>query len=118
MNITQILKARGDNCHYNEIMQTLAGFPAIVYGNNDDLGGMNGGALSWDLLKGAMRDNRVFLYGGTWPAPYTLSFIEAMMTGIPIVSIGKELANNVAAVPTSERLDFFEIPDIIQNGVN
>jgi len=119
MNITQSLKARWDNCHYNQIMQAMNGFPAIVYGpGNDNLGPLNGGDMPFELLKGALRDNRVFLYGGTWPAPYTLGFIEAMMTGIPIVSIGPQMASDIPAVPPQERFDFFEIPQIIKNGVN
>lgn len=119
INLTQSLKARLHNCHYNEIMQVLAGFPALVYGTgNDDLGPLNGGSLPYELIKGALRDNRVFLYGGTWPAPYTLAFIEALMTGIPVVSIGSKLASEIATVPPQERFDFFEIPQIIQNGKN
>lgn len=119
MNLTQSLKARYHNCHYDQIMQIVNGFPALIYGNgNDDLGPLNGGALSYDLIKGALRDNRVFLYGGTWPAPYTLSFIEALMVGIPIVSIGPELAEKIPTVPISEQFHYFEIPDIIQNGKN
>jgi hypothetical protein len=119
MNLTQSLKARAFNCHYDEVMQILSGFPALVYGTgNDDLGSLNGGSLSYDLIKGALRDNRVFLYSGTWPAPYTLGFIEALMTGIPIVSIGKNLAEKIPTVPQSEQFDFFEIPRIIENGVN
>ena len=35
-----------------------------------------------------LRANRAYLYTGTQPASYTLGLIEAMMTGIPIVSIG------------------------------
>jgi glycosyltransferase involved in cell wall biosynthesis len=38
-----------------------------------------------------LRRSRVYLYTGTQPASYTLGLIEALMTGIPIVSIGPEL---------------------------
>ena len=118
INITQTLKGRASNCHYDQIMQIINGFPALIYGTgNDDLGPLNGGSLSYDLIKGALRDNRVFLYAGTWPACYTLSFCEALMMGIPVISIGSELAENVFAT-TSDKFDYFEIPHIIENGVN
>jgi len=42
--------------------------------------------------------------------------MEAMMTGIPVVAIGSELAN--AIVPQNERWDYYDIPTIIKNGSN
>jgi hypothetical protein len=39
-------------------------------------------------MKAWLRNVRVYLYTGTQPASYTLGLIEAMMTGIPVVSIG------------------------------
>ena len=119
VNFTQSLKGRANFCHYNDIMTILEGFPAMVYGEgNDDLGPLNGGNLPYDLMKGAMRDNRAFLYAGTWPACYTLSIMEAMMTGIPVVSIGKDLAERIDAIPEPERMAFFEVPNFIENGIN
>jgi len=51
---------------------------------------MNGGKLEYHEMKREMRDNRLFFYGGTHPASYTLAFMEAMMTGMPIVSSRKK----------------------------
>jgi hypothetical protein len=117
VNFSQSLKGRGIFCHYNHIMQMIDGFPSMIYGSgNEDLGPLNGGEVPYDLFKGAMRDNRVMVYGGTWPACYTLSLIEGMMTGIPIVAIGADLAQKLP--DGVEFMDFYEIPDIIQNGVN
>ena len=39
-------------------------------------------------MLGWLRRARCYLYTGTQPASYTLGLIEAMMTGIPVVSIG------------------------------
>lgn len=115
INITQSLKGRRDFCHYDEITELLAGFPAKVYGTgNEDLAELNGGELPYEYLKGKLRDARVYIYGGTWPACYTLSLIEAMMTGIPVVAIGEKHAN----VEKFEQLDFYEVSDIIKNGIN
>ena len=117
INFTQSLKARRNFCHYDDIMKITDGFPTVIYGpGNDDLGPLNGGELPYNLMKGALRDNRAFLYTGTWPACYTLAFMEAMMTGIPIVAIGSELAETVVAPP--DRFKFYEVNSLIENGVN
>lgn len=119
INMSQSLKARRMHCHYDDIMAIIDGFPALIYGSgNDDLGPLNGGELPYDLMKGAMRDNRVFVYGGTWPAAYTLAFMEAWMTGIPIVAIGRDLAEQVSGIPTQDRLSFYEVTNFIEDGVN
>ncbi|MBU1110798.1 glycosyltransferase [Patescibacteria group bacterium] len=115
INFTQSLKGRRDFCHHDEIIKMMEGFNSKVYGNgNDDLGSLNGGELPYELMKGKMRDARAYAYGGTYPACYTLSFIEAMMTGIPILAIGKKTAN----IEKFEQLDFYEVDQIIEDGVN
>jgi hypothetical protein len=48
------------------------------------------GALTVPAMQALLRDSRAYLYTGTQPASYTLGFIEALMTGIPVVSIGPE----------------------------
>lgn len=112
INITQSLMGRGEFCHYKDIIEIMSGFDSKVFGNdNDNLGPLNGGQLTYDLLKGQLRDNRVFVYGGTYPASYTLSFMEAFMTGIPIVAIGNNRAQSVG-----EKFDFYEIPNLIDHG--
>jgi len=117
INFTQSLKGRRVDCHYDAIMQSVEGFPALIYGSgNTDLAGLDGGELTYDLQRGALRDNRAFLYGGTWPSPYTLSFEEAMMTGIPMVCIGKKLAEEIHA--QADYIDYYEIPAIIENEKN
>ena len=116
VNFTQTLLGRRYFCHYDEVMRIGEGFNFKVYGTgNEDLGKFNGGELPFELLKDKMRKARVFIYAGTWPAPYTLSIIEAMMIGIPVVAIGKKLAEEV---PNTEKLDFYQIPEIITNGLN
>lgn len=117
INFTQSLLGRRVFCHYDQILRVINGFPALIYGSgNTDLAGLDGGELPYELMKGALRDNRVFVYGGTWPSPYTLALQEAMMTGIPIVAIGQKMAEEVVAVP--DQWNYYEIPSIIENGVN
>ena len=115
VNFSQSLKGRRDFCHYDEITQVMEGFDARIYGTgNDDLGALNGGEVPYDMQKRILRRSRVMMYGGTWPASYTLSLMEAMMTGTPVVAIGAGLAN----IPRFEQFDFYEVPDFIESGVN
>lgn len=118
INFSQSLKGRRDFCHYDEITKLINLFGGKVYGSgNEDLGFLNGGELPYEQFKQTLRDARVFVYGGTWPAPYTLSLIEAMMTGTPIVAIGKKLAEEPAGVAPNNRFEFYEAQEIIEQGV-
>jgi len=120
MNLTQSLLGRRVFCHYDAITRVMQGFPSLVYGSgNEDLGvALNGGELPYDLMKGALRDNRVFIYGGTWPSPYTLSFIEALMTGIPVVALGSRLAEDLPEIAMNDRINYYEIPEIISDSTD
>lgn len=115
VNFTQTLRGRGRSVHYEEIMGVLSNYiGSKVYGpGNNDLGKFNGGEVSFDRLKEIMKSHRAFIYGGTWPACYTLSFMEVMMTGMPIVAMGKEMVYKDA-----EPLDYYEVDEIIENGVS
>lgn len=116
INFTQSLKERADFTGYRLIDNIFRGLPAKVYGpNNDDLGELNGGLLSYAEQIQAFQQSRVFFYHGTYPASYTLSFIEAMMTGTPIVAVGRERGNSRSMFPGQLT---YEIPDIIESGVN
>lgn len=114
INFTQTIRGRGAFVHYDEIMGSIAGFNSKVYGTgNEDLGSFNGGEVSFKKQLELMRKARVYVYGGTWPAPYTLTFIEAWMLGIPVVAIGKELAH----LKQFESINFYEVDELIENGV-
>ena len=63
--------------------------PAVFAGPHTELiGGL--GTLTLEDMKARLRSARAYLYTGTQPASYTLGLIEAMMTGVPVVSIGPE----------------------------
>jgi hypothetical protein len=87
-NITQHMRQRGDACGYTfweEATRGLATQPAGP-GSEALLGGI--GELDYEAMRDYLRAIRVYLYTGTRPASYTLGLIEAMMTGVPVVSIG------------------------------
>lgn len=110
VSFAQSLKGRRDFCHYDEIMSVIEHFNGTVYGpGNEDLGKYNGGQINYRQQLKIMRESSVMPYGGTWPAPYTLSFIEAMMMGLPIVAISKVMAH----IPRFEGLDFYEVDEIL-----
>jgi hypothetical protein len=116
INMSQSLKGRRVFCHYDTIVDLLAESKGKVYGTgNDDLGELNGGEMPFDLLKKRLQDSRAFVYGGTYPACYTLSFIEAWMMGIPVVAIGQDKAENLPGV---EGIKFYEVHEMIDNEVN
>lgn len=115
VNFTQSLKQRADFTGYQTLMRVMQQVPAKVYGpGNEDLGEMSGGLVSYQEQLQIFRESRAFLYHGTYPASYTLSFIEAMMTGIPIVAVGPRRGNGEMFHGQST----YEIQDIIQNGVS
>lgn len=114
ITFAQDMKTRAEYCNYDTFLKIVQGFPAKLYGpKNENAGGLNGGFLTYDGMRQKLRDGRVYLYMHTQPASYTLNFIEALMTGIPMVCIGPKYANslNIAG-------NVYEIPDIIQNGTN
>lgn len=113
INFTQSLKQRGECCGYTAVMKATEGFNRKIYGpGNDELNDAWGGVLNYEDQKKAFRDNRVFFFHGTAPASYTLSLVEAMMTGIPVVAVGKKYSLNVYGEDTNE------IEEIIKNGYN
>lgn len=108
ITFAQSLKGRRTHCHYDEIMDIVSYFDGIVYGpGNDDLGKYNGGAISYESQIMRMQESTALIYGGTAPASYTLSFVEALMVGLPIVAIDKNMANIIYG------FDFYEVDDLL-----
>ena len=89
INITQHLKARDPYTNWRFWEAVTEGFPRMPLGpGSEDIGGT--GPLTNDEMKAWLRRGKVYLYTGTQPASYTLGLIEAMMTGIPIISIAPQ----------------------------
>lgn len=98
INITQDLYKRGDACGYGFWRDATAGLArwspdgpeppwALPIGKgSEEIGGI--GAVSYPDMLDWLRKARVYLYTGTTPASYTLGLIEAMLSGVPVVSIG------------------------------
>lgn len=114
ITVAQNMEARAQFCNFDAFKEIVQGFNGKLYGkSNEQTVDLNGGYLTYDEMKQKMRDARVYVYTGTQPASYTLNFIEAMITGVPMVCLGPQHATslNIAG-------NVYEIPEIIQNGVN
>jgi hypothetical protein len=86
-NITQHLRQRDPYTNWGFWEAATQDLPRMPAGpGSEQIGGF--GALSYDRMRMYLRQMRVYLYTGTQPASYTLGLIEALMTGIPVVSIG------------------------------
>ena len=113
INITQSMPLRRVACNYDMFLKATEGFPRKLFGtHNETASNINGGIVTYDQLKQELRNNRVYFYTGTHPASYTLNFIEAAMTGIPIVAIGPKKGNMASR---SDCANLYEIPNIINN---
>ena len=88
-NITQNLDQRGDHCGLDFWLAATQGLPTMLAGlGSERLGGI--GTLDYPAMLDYLRHLRAYLYMGTQPASYTLGLMEAMLAGVPVVSIGPE----------------------------
>jgi hypothetical protein len=110
----QEMQQRGSACNYPIFERVTRSFPRALFGPGNNQSEFGMGKVSFDQLKKEMRDNRVYFYTGTHPASYTLNFIESWMSGIPLVCVGPEHGN----ANHLRNHDLYEIPSLIQNGVN
>lgn len=88
-NITQDMVARGAACGLGYWTIATNGLPVRPAGKGSEaIGGL--GLLDYGAMLDYLRHIRVYLYTGTRPASYTLALIEAMMSGVPTLSISAE----------------------------
>jgi hypothetical protein len=86
-NITQHMAQRGDACGYGFWQAATEGLPVQPAGPGSEVLRDGLGSLSYEAMLAYLRTIRVYLYTGTTPASYTLGLIEAMLSGVPVVSI-------------------------------
>ena len=108
----QRVRERQRHCHYDRIEAVTRGFDRRLVGPGNRDVPWSVGALPFDEQRRALRRARVYLHTGTLPASYTLGFLEAWMTGIPVVSIGPRLGGP----DWGPRV--FEVSDLIESGVD
>jgi hypothetical protein len=81
------LPRRGEGCGWH-IMQALheMGVPVVLGGTETESLSFGLGQLSYVSMKSLFRQARCYLSLGTMPAPYTLSFMEAICAGTPLIA--------------------------------
>jgi len=110
----QSMPKRGQHCGWSTWQAVTRNHPRKLFGpGNEQAGPANGGKVSFDELRRQMRINRAYFYTGTTPASYTLNFMEAWLSGIPIVAMGPQLGN-AKYLPGAG--DLYEIHKLIKNG--
>lgn len=110
ITFAQSASRRGMFCRYDLMKNISNDFNFKIFGPDNEKCDLRcGGEILYEEQLYQLSVNKVYFYTGTWPAPYTLNFIEALFAGIPIVAIGKKLANIIGESP-------YEIPSIIKCG--
>ena len=89
-NVTQNMLQRGDWCGLGWYGQATRGLPARPAGpGSEELpGGV--GTLEYRTMLQYLRRASAYVYTGTVPASYTLGLLEAMLVGVPVVSMGAQ----------------------------
>lgn len=111
ITVAQSMKHRDHFCNWSVFDKATSGYPRKVYGpENEVLGPDFGGLLSYDELRDVLRKSLVYFYTGTYPASYTLNFIEAAMSGLPMVALGDLLGNS----PDHLEQQTYEVADLLR----
>lgn len=110
----QSMQSRGSFCNFEVWSQIAAQVPELaLYGPNNDDTMQSKGLLSYEDQIKKFGSARAYLYTGTHPASYTLNFMEAWMSGMPVVAVGAKFGNpHNSGFPQ----DVYEVPDLINNG--
>ncbi len=90
VNITQNLFDRGAYCNpqwFIDVATRLEGVPVWLAGPGSEKHGGEG-TVTEEYMRNILQRGRIYLYTGTQPASYTLGLLEALITGIPVISIG------------------------------
>jgi hypothetical protein len=114
INFTQDMQKRDQACNFSFFEEVTRPFQRRLFGIGSDTLSWGAGKVPFPQLQEEMRNNAVYFYTGTHPASYTLNFMEAWMTGIPVVAIGPQ-HGNASYFPGH---DLYEIPKLIKNGIN
>jgi glycosyltransferase involved in cell wall biosynthesis len=108
LNITQDMINRGRATNFEFWNESTKGIPRILIGRGAEaLGAEALGVVSYEETKVRLRECGVYFYTGTYPASYVLNFMEALMTGCPIVALGEFMGNDTMY----PEMRTYEIPD-------
>jgi len=102
---------RLEHVKYKYIEYILGRNDGLLYGwgNEDKNLSVETQGLSLEDVSNAMEEADVVFFTGTWPSPYTLSLMELLNVGTPIISIGPGLFYK----DMTYWGDTFEVPNIL-----
>lgn len=106
-------KERAEALNYDFFMSVVDGnVPYKIFGVGNENIEQAKGSVTFDEQVRQMSINRLAFITGTWPAPYTLSFIECWISGIPVVHLDRRVWSN------DKFSDTFEVDKLISHGDN
>lgn len=86
-NVTQDMAGRGEFCGLSSWLAMARSLPTRPAGLHSERLPNGLGALTYPDMLDYLRRVRTYYYTGTQPASYTLALMEAMLTGVPVVSM-------------------------------
>ena len=110
-NVTQDMAGRGEHCGLTFWIRATRGLTALPAGKDSEkLPGGVGFLPEPDMLD-YLRQASAYLYTGTVPASYTLGLMEALLIGVPVVSIGPDAWAGPGALFEGHELAFPLVAD-------
>ena len=96
-------------CHLDTFLKTKIDNKWYLGGSQNESFGVRAKEYSYNEYKQKMKNCRLFYNLGTAPVPYTLSPIEAAMTGMPV------LTDNYIHAPVNI-LPQYQVPELLGEG--
>jgi len=87
IQVTQHLRQRDPYTNWGFWEQATRGLNRMPLGPGSEVIG-GPGSVTYNTMRGCLQNARAYCYTGTQPASYTLGLLEALVTGIPVISIG------------------------------
>ena len=113
------IQRRGDGCGWDIVQQLIAlGVPIMLSGSETDVWTDWGiGRLSYEGMISMFHQARCYLAMGTIPAPYTLSLMEAMCAGTPVIAYdnGAGVVGEGLGIPLGRSME--ELRDLIMTTI-
>ena len=97
---------------YEQVAESLQGFPHVIGGaHNQDIPNAVG-VVPYEGQLDLLRKSRIYLYGAGTFISYTLNFIEAWMSGIPVIVLDGR------SVLPADYFRFAEVTSLINGGTS
>lgn len=104
----QSMRQRGDTCNYHAFRKLTRDVDRHLYGPGNDSKDWMHGAVTDEEQKEILRSASIYISCNTKPASYTLGFMEAWLTGIPIVALSDKFQEPYGSL--------YEVPSLIEHG--